>query len=204
MLDDEPASEDEEAPHLPDQPSEPTWLPSRRVRSKRGQPPFDQRPDGSIFGPPPASEYGGDSVFPPAHEVPLPEDDEELGNTDGSIPSDGPLPASTPGVLSRGVSSAMGDDKPPSPELAPGLRDEPPADGHTEPSDGIEAQEPDSKRAQTEDAEFIELNYARTFDETEFGYVMNIVLEFDSHRKTKVSSEHLLPFWFNRCEIVEV
>ena len=117
MLDDEPASEDEEAPHLPDQPSEPTWLPSRRVRSKRGQlchlikglmaPFLDLAP---------ASEYGGDSVFPPAHEVPLPEDDEELGNTeglayprrDGSIPSDGPLPASTPGVLSRGVSSAHG------------------------------------------------------------------------------------------------
>ena len=69
MLDDEPASEDEEAPHVPDQPSEPTWLPSRRVRSKRGPLPFDQRPDGSIFGPAPVSEYGGDSVFPPAHET---------------------------------------------------------------------------------------------------------------------------------------
>ena len=49
----------------------------------------------------------------------------------------------------------------------------------------LKLEEPDSKRAQTEDAEFIELNYARTFDETEFGYVMNIVLEFDSHRKIK-------------------
>ena len=121
MLDDEPASEDEEAPHVPDQPSEPTWLPSRRVRSKRGPLPFDQRPDGSIFGPAPVSEYGGDSVFPPAHEVPLPDDDEELGNTeglayprrDGSIPSDGPLLASTPGVLSRGASSVMDDGAPP-------------------------------------------------------------------------------------------
>ena len=30
-----------------------------------------------------------------------------------------------------------------------------------------------------------ELNYIRTFDEAEFGYVMNIDLEFDSHRKIK-------------------
>ena len=79
----------------------------------------------------------------------------------------------------------MDEEAPPPSELVAGPRDELPAEDNLEPSGGIEAEEPDSKRARTEDAEFIDLNYARTFDEAEFGYVMNIDLEFDSHRKIK-------------------
>ena len=175
LTDQIPTQHDRELADLPEVPDRSTWISPIRLRQKRG--PHEVLP---VPPPPltPVNEYEELREVPPFEDV---EDIEETGNLGSGLPSRRPSTSTTKPLLGEEP-----DEFPYSPSIAPaeeseGLREEKPASVKAE----DETVEPEVKRARTETGNDLchELHYL--LDSSEYGYVMELDLEFNSNRKMK-------------------
>ena len=183
LLDNEPTDEDRELPDLPDQPDPSTWISPIRLHRKTHH--------SAVFpaaAPPqsPVNEYLepglGDGVFD--------DDDDEVTGNDGGLPSRRSSITSKTPLLKMDDDAASSGYAPTAPaEDEPILPDDDDASGGKRPghfSDADVPEEPDSKRARLDESEEMdskELHYL--LDDADFGYIVELDLEFASHRKLK-------------------
>ncbi|CAL1164199.1 unnamed protein product [Cladocopium goreaui] len=179
MLDDEPGADDVEAPDLPAQPDKSTWLPSCRLygkTDKQGNDKAAQALKGAAMrlpALPPVNEYEETDFLP---EVPDDTFEDDLGNSlnDPGVKRKTDLLESE--VSSREASSkrsslASSSMRPMRPHSA---------------VDSDDIVTGDSvKKPRTDDDNALTLDLHAALQEAEFGYIMEMELDFSSHRKLK-------------------